>query len=356
MEALSYKCINCGGPLQYDPKKLKFACEYCGSDFTEDELAKHFGKLDEKLNEESKPEPEKTESDDEFGEAALYVCQSCGAEVIAETNTAATFCVYCHNPIVLSNRLAGSFKPNLVIPFKISEKDAKQKFYDFCGKKKFLPNDFLSDAQLDMMKGVYYPYWLINSLKDGGVHATAERRRTWREGDYEYEEKKIYKVTRYGTIDFKHFPHSALKTADDKKALKYVNPFDDDEARPFTMSYLSGFLAEKRDLERNDAQHDVDQELSKYAEKIYKESIKDYDSVTIDSMDLKTLNESWEYALMPVWLMTFKYKDKDYMYAMNGQTGKTYGELPVSAAKLGIFAAVMLVVVFIAMLFLGGAF
>ena len=91
MEALSYKCINCGGPLQYDPKKLKFACEYCGSDFTEEELAKHFGKLDEKLNEESKPEPEKTEGDDEFGEAALYVCQSCGAEVIAETNTAATF-------------------------------------------------------------------------------------------------------------------------------------------------------------------------------------------------------------------------------------------------------------------------
>lgn len=354
MEALSYKCINCGGPLQYDPQKLKFACEYCRSEYTEEELIKHFGKLDEKLNEEAKPEPEKTEGDDEFGEPALYVCQSCGAEVIAETNTAATFCVYCHNPIVLSNRLAGSFKPNLVIPFKISEKDAKQKFYDFCGKKKFLPGDFLSDAQLDMMKGVYYPYWLVDSLKDGGVNATAEKRRTWREGDWEYEEKKIYKVKRSGTIDFKHFPHSALKSAEDKKALKYVNPFEDDEARPFTMSYLSGFLAEKRDLEREEAQADVDAELKSYAEKIYRESIEGYDSVRIDNMTLRTLEESWEYALMPVWLMTFKYKDKDYMYAMNGQTGKTYGELPVSGAKLAIFGAVMLVVVFIIMLIIGG--
>ena len=71
-------------------------------------------------------------------------------------------------------------------------------------------------------------------------------------------------------------------------------------------------------------------------------------------MTLRTLEESWEYALMPVWLMTFKYKDKDYLYAMNGQTGKTYGELPVSGAKLAIFGAVMLVVVFIIMLIIGG--
>ena len=193
-----------------------------------------------------------------------------------------------------------------------------------------------------------------NSLKDGGVNATAEKRRTWREGDWEYEEKKIYKVKRSGTIDFKHFPHSALKSAEDKKALKYVNPFEDDEARPFTMSYLSGFLAEKRDLEREEAQADVDAELKSYAEKIYRQSIEGYDSVRIDNMTLRTLEESWEYALMPVWLMTFKYKDKDYMYAMNGQTGKTYGELPVSGAKLAIFGAVMLVVVFIIMLIIGG--
>ena len=115
-----------------------------------------------------------------------------------------------------------------------------------------------------------------------------------------------------------------------------------------------GRYAEKRDLERNEAQQDVDNELKSYAKKIYRESISGYDSVNIDEMHLRTLDESWEYALMPVWLMTFKYKDKDYMYALNGQTGKTYGELPVSWAKLGTFAAIMLVVVFIIMLIMGG--
>lgn len=341
--------------MQYDAKKLKFACEYCQSDFTEQELEKHFGKFDEKLNEESKPEPEQAEegTDEFYQQAALYVCQSCGAEVIAETNTAATFCVYCHNPIVLSNRLAGNFKPNRVIPFKISEKDAKQKFLDFCGKKKFLPNDFLSEGQMEMMKGVYYPYWLVDSKKRGGIRATGKIRRKWREGDYEIEETKIYKIVRAGDIDFKNFPHAALKDPDNKKALKYVNPFDDDEARPFTMSYLSGFLAEKRDLERKDAQNDVDKELEKYAEKIYRETIEGYDSVTVDGMDLKTLTESWAYALMPVWVMTFKYKDKDYMYAMNGQTGKNYGELPVSAAKLAAFGIGLFLAIFIILVLWG---
>ena len=353
MEAISYKCINCGGPLQYDAQKLKFACEYCRSEFTEEELEKHFGKLDEQLDQESKPEPEQ-DPNDEFA-AALYVCQSCGAEVIAETNTASTFCVYCHNPIVLSNRLSGSFKPNMVIPFKISEKDAKQRFLDFCGKKKFLPGDFLSEGQMDMMKGVYYPYWLVNSEKDGGINGTAKKVRRWEEGDYEVEETKIYQIIRRGKIDFKHFPHAALKEPDNKKALKYVNPFDDEEARPFTMSYLSGFLAEKRDLERNEAQQDVDNELRGYAQKIYSETVNGYDSFRVDNMDLTTLNESWEYALMPVWVMTFKYKDKDYMYAMNGQTGKNYGELPVSIAKLAIFGAIMFVVLF-AIFLIGGLF
>lgn len=79
------------------------------------------------------------------------------------------------------------------------------------------------------------------------------------------------------------------------------------------------------------------------------------DSVTVDGMDLKTLKESWDYVMMPVWMMTYKYKDKNYLYAMNGQTGKTYGELPCSKKKLAIFGGILLVVVFLLSM-LGGYF
>lgn len=358
METVAYKCINCGGPLQYSPEKLKFACEYCRSDFTEDELKSHYGDLDRNLeNSQSQPEPVQSQSGDEFSmNAALYVCENCGAEIIADKKTtAATFCVYCHSPVVISNRLAGEFKPDLVIPFKISEQDAKNKFMEFVKKKRFLPSDFVSDANLEHMKGVYYPYWLIDSLKDGGIEAKAKKIKHWTEGDYRYTETKIYSVKRKGKIDFKGFPFSALKDTEHHKALKFVNPYKDSELRPFTMSYLSGFLAEKRDVERSEVQRDVDNELREYAKKIYLDTVEGYDSVELKNISLNTKREKWNYAMMPVWFMNYKYKDKNYIYAMNGQTGKTFGELPVSGKKLAFFGIGLCIVLFLAIL-LGGYF
>ena len=353
MDTVSYRCINCGGPLEYNAAKLKFACEYCRSEFTETQLREHFGNLDENLSENQQSE-QQSETEREYG-AALYTCQGCGAEVIAETeNTAATFCVYCHSPVVISNRLTGQFKPDKVIPFKISEDDAKSKFKAFCGKKLFLPKDFISDGQMDKMKGVYYPYWIVDSQKDGSMTATAKKIRRWKDSNYEYKETKIYNVVRKGKIHFTGYPHTALGNTEHSKALKYVNPFKDEEFRPFTMAYLSGFLAEKRDLERNQVQSDVDKELKEYAKKIYRDTIRDYDSVSIEDFNVHTLAEKWEYGLMPVWLMNFTYKGKTFMYAMNGQTGKTFGELPVSGAKLTIFGIIMFILLTAAGFFLFG--
>lgn len=356
METVAYHCINCAAPLQYNAEKQKFACEFCLSEFTEEELKKHFGELDDQLKDkEADAGNSDTDADDFSSSAGIYMCQNCGAEVIAEKTTAATFCVYCHSPVVLSNRLAGEYKPDMVIPFKISKEDAEKRFYDFCGKKKFLPKDFISDAQLEMMKGVYYPYWMVNSLKKGSMTATAKKIRRWEQDGYEYEETKTYKIRRAGSIDFKGYPCSALN-ADNRTALKYVNPYDDSEFKDFSMAYLSGFLAEKRDTERADVQAEVDKDLLKYSEKIYRDTVSsDYDSVHVDKVNVNTVRESWKYAMMPVWLMNFYYNGKTYMYAMNGQTGKNFGELPYSKGKLAAFGGILFVVLS-ALLSLGGYF
>lgn len=357
METIAYKCINCGGPLQYSPAKLKFTCEYCRSDFTEAELKAHWGELDDNLKQEAVEEPETTpENQDDFSEnTVIYSCQNCGAEIMAEKTTAATFCIYCHSPVVLTNRLTGHYKPDLVIPFKISEEDAKNKFFEMCRGKKFLPKKFLKNAELDMIKGVYYPYWLVDSLKDGRVDATAKTVHTWHEGDMRITETKTYRVMRAGKIDFKSFPHSAL-AKEDHNMMKYVNPYDDNEMKDFTMAYLSGFLAEKRDTERETAQPEVDKELVGYAKKIYGETMSQYDSYNIDKIDLRTLKENWKYALMPVWMMTFNYEGKNYLYSMNGQTGKTYGELPCDKGKLALFGVGIFVALMIIGIILGGYF
>ena len=344
METVSYKCINCVAPLIYNADSHKFTCEFCRSEFTEEELRAHWGDIDQSLDNEAQPETAAPDPEDFQANTAMYFCENCGAEIITDKSTAASFCLYCHSPVVISNRLTGNRKPDMVIPFLISEEAAKQRFFEFCGKKHFLPKNFLSDAHLDMMKGVYFPYWMINSLKDGGITARAKKVRRWIRDDYEYTETKIYKIQRSGKIDFKNFPHSAFKNQD-RNILKYVNPYDDKDLKKFSMAYLSGFFAEKRDTERQELQAEVDRELEEYAQKIYENTIDpSYDSVSVESLKLHTINESWKYAMLPVWLMTFKYKNKNYIYAMNGQTGKNYGELPCSKSKLALLAAAIFVV------------
>ena len=134
-------------------------------------------------------------------------------------------------------------KPNLVIPFGFTEKDAKEKFYAMCKKKWFLPKDFVSDAHIEQMKGVYYPYWLVDSDKAGSCNATGKKYRTWRSGDYEYKETKTYSISRMGNIAFQKFPQSAL-SKEDHHMMKFVNPYDNEALTDFSMSYLSGFQAE----------------------------------------------------------------------------------------------------------------
>lgn len=345
MSTVAYKCINCGGPLEFNPSKQKFSCEYCKSDFTEQELKDHFGELDEALNDkENQVDETASQQEDEFGfNAVLFSCPNCGAEIITEETTAATSCVYCHSPVVLSGRLAGDYKPNLVIPFGFTDKDAKKKFYAMCKKKWFLPKDFLSDSHIDNMKGIYYPYWLIDSDKTGSCDATCKKYRTWRSGDYEYKETKTYSVSRMGSIAFKGYPNSAL-SKEDHQMMKYVNPYDSSALTDFSMSYLSGFQAEKRDTERADIQEKVDKELLGYSEKIFKETMNKYDSVVINNIHMNTVREDWKYALFPVWLMTYTYKGQQKIFAINGQTGKTYGELPCSLAKLSLFGAGLFVI------------
>lgn len=345
MSTVAYKCINCGGPLEFNPENQKFSCEYCKSDFTEQELKDHFGELDESLDDkENQVDESASAEEDEFGfNAVLFSCPNCGAEIITEATTVATSCIYCHSPVVLSGRLSGDYKPDIVIPFGFTGDAAKEKFYAMCKKKWFLPSDFISDAQIENMKGIYYPYWLVDSDKTGSCDATCKKYRTWRSGDYEYKETKTYSVSRMGSIAFKSYPNSAL-SKEDHQMLKYVNPYDNSAMTDFSMSYLSGFQAEKRDTERADIQEKVDKELLEYSEKIFKGTMDQYDSVSVDGIHMNTVNENWRYALFPVWLMTYTYRDQRKIFAINGQTGKTYGELPCSMKKLSLFGAGLFVV------------
>lgn len=329
MSVITYKCKNCGGELIFKPEKQEFVCEYCLSAFTESELQ-------EPAPEETNTKPAEEITDDtskQTEDSAVYNCPSCGAEVVTDGTTAATFCYYCHNPVVLQGRLDGEFLPNRIIPFKIDKKSATQKFMEWIGKKHFVPKDFYSAEQVEKMTGIYFPYWLVDSDSNSQMSAKGCTVRTWTTGKSQYTETSHYMLNREGEIHLEDVIKNALKKAN-KKLVETVQPFDAKDLQKFSMSYLSGFQAEKRDIERTALEAEVNADIKKFCEQLLQDSMSGYSSISTVSKNTVIKNIAWEYSLLPVWTLTYKYKDEIYYFAMNGQTGKTCGKLPVNMKKL----------------------
>lgn len=240
LDAVQYKCPSCGGGLVFDAVNQDFKCEYCDSVFKEEE----FFNKDDVLSTSS---PETDKNKEELENALLYVCPSCGAQIVTDETTAATTCYYCSNPVVLSGRLSGELKPDFIIPFKIDKKSAIEKFKEFCGKKRFLPKNFLKDSRLEEIKGVYFPYWYINCGANGSLNATSRQVKSWIVGDLKYTETTVMGHFRQGKMTVSDMPEAALKSKD-RDLMKYVCPFNPSDFVPFSMSYLSGYFAEKRDV------------------------------------------------------------------------------------------------------------
>lgn len=361
MATVNYKCPNCAGPLKFNPDKQMFSCEYCMSDFEEKVIQDMYAKKEQKESSEEKAENKARKTSEESKEnsgsaqeeeAVVYTCPSCGAQVVTTASTAATICFYCQNPVVLGGRLSGEFKPDRVVPFALTKEKAIEKFISMCKKKWFLPKDFVSQKQFDKLTGVYFPYWYIDTQKQANMTALGNKIRTWRSGNKRYTETSTYRLVRSGDIIINNLFERALKSQD-RNMLQCVHPFDLTKACPFAMSYLSGFQAEKRDIEQNEIKQQVDAQMHNYCQTLLKDTMAEYTGIKTENYNDTTELEAWSYTLLPVWVVTYKYKGKILPFAINGQTGKTYGELPTSNGKLAILFAVVAVVL-MALGLLGG--
>lgn len=391
MATMNYDCPACGGPLKFNPDKQKFTCEYCMSEFTPQQVQELYAQQEKKVDAEEVQEQEQQARPSEDGEFVLYTCPSCGAEVMTSATTAATHCFYCNNPVVLGGRLSGEYTPDAVLPFALNKEKAIDRFLALCKKRHFLPGGFASKDRFDKFSGVYFPYWYVNQQKEAQMLATCKKRRTWTSGNTEYTETSIYNVSRAGNLVIENVAECALagdndnmlkdaqkeqmdiknvKTEADKQKfnamkkqqnkqlndmLSGVHPFDVSKMQPFAMSYLSGFTAEKRDLGKQDVKEKVDARMHEYAEQLLRNTIHGYDDITVNQFDEKTDLEAWSYALLPVWVTTYKFKDEILLFAINGQTGKTYGKLPLNPGKLALASALVGAAAFV-LAMLGGMF
>lgn len=356
MAVISFKCPNCDGELIFDPATQQYKCEYCVSTFTQEEL-------DDMTPEESTEKKlgassgytEVFQSEGNTGskaagpaqEAVMYTCPSCGAEIITDATTAATFCYYCHNPVILGGRLEGEFLPDKIIPFEITKEDAIKKFLEFVGKKKFIPKAFFSKQQIESITGVYFPYWNYSADVENAMEGDARKVRSWTTGNTRYTETKYYHVSRQGVVSLTNLTENALKKANVELA-RGVMPYDFDKMQDFNMGYLSGFMAEKRDIEKASLEDRMQGMAKQYTDKMMRDTIKNYSFVSIDNSQMRFRGEDWSYCLLPVWTITYKGRNgKIYYYSMNGQTGEVCGELPVDHKKLALVSGGVSAAIFI---------
>ena len=347
MKTVDHKCPSCNASINYNPKEKNWVCEYCGSKFTLEQLEENEKKYEEtNVNNSKELKKEKTkEKETNTEELDEYICNDCGAQIVADKNTAATFCVYCKNTAILKSRLADKFAPSKIIPFTKTKEDAIKAFHSV-GKGKFLmPKEFSDPKNIHELTGVYIPFWLYSCKMKGHVSGKGTKVMTWATSDYIYTKTDTYHVERDGTYNFENIPVDGSVRFNDA-IMNSIEPFDYSELIDFSYSYLSGFLAEKYDVEKNEAKKiTIDRAAQSTYQDLQAKTV-GYNTFIPDDKKVNVEDETIDYVLLPVWMVNIKYDGKMHTFAMNGQTGKMIGDIPYSKGKAFVFGLILFVVIF----------
>ena len=328
---LEYKCPCCGGAIAFDSGLQKMKCPYCDTEFEMETLQSYDAQLNNQKPDDLNWKPESAGTDWQPGETEgmrVYICNSCGGQIVGDENMAATSCPYCGNPVVVAGNVSGLLKPDLVIPFKLDKKAAKAAFAEHLQGKRLLPKVFKDENHLDELKGIYVPFWIFDADADADMRYRATRIRAWRDRDYEYTETSYYSVTRAGSLGFNAVPvDGSVKIPND--LMESLEPYDISEAVDFQTAYLAGYLADKYDVTAEESIERANERIRRSTATAFASTVQGYASVTQEASSIRLANAVTRSALYPVRILNTTWKDKKYTFAMNGQTGKFVGDLPV---------------------------
>ena len=308
------KCPSCGGKLVFDPVGQVLKCGFCGNTFTPEKI--------ELLN--LLPEIDTGAADEKEDDKCAIVCDNCGAELITDKNTSATCCSFCGSPAIITKRLTKQFRPDYLIPFKITKEEAKEKFIEFAKGKKYVPHDYFNKSNLNNIQGIYVPFWIMSSRCKVSVRGDGLKQRAM------YKDK--YTLMSDFDVKYNYVPFDgSLEIADG--LMEAIEPFDISQRVEFNSYYLQGFYAQKFNLTSDNLCDRILLRMQEYGRETAAMSFSGYDSVKFGACGVKPYDLEHTYALYPVWFLNYKYDDKNYMIAVNGQTGKTDGYLPVDKTK-----------------------
>jgi len=350
-----YKCPNCGGAVQFDSTIQTMKCHNCDAQFEITALDQYNKELEAPAEDQARwgNEIDAQQWDQsEVDALSASSCPSCGAELIGDQNTIATVCPCCGNTQIVSARVSGGLKPSYVIPFFLQKKDATAALNNFYKGKRLLPNFFKQDNNINKVQGVYVPFWLYDADVSAHIRYKATKVKTWSDSNYIYTQTDFYSVVRNGNLGFKRVPVDGSKKMDDNY-MDAIEPFDFEKMKNFQPGFLSGYLAEKYDMDSDECKERAKKRMKASIENEFKKSVSGYSSVTTESSVVDIKGGTVAYSLFPVWILNTKYNSENYQFMMNGESGRLVGKLPVDKSKAmkyrlmftGIFGAAFTVII-----------
>ena len=337
---LEYKCPCCGAGLIFGDDTQKMQCEYCDNEFDLETVRTYNDSLvqpeETPMNWESEESKHWTEEEESI--LKTFTCPACGGQILTEETTAATFCPYCENPTILPGRVSGGIKPDGVIPFKTGKEDAKAAFLKLCKGKPLLPKNFTQEHRLEKITGMYVPFWLYECSSDFSAQYKATRIHTWSDSRYNYTRTEHYHLMREASADFTSIPMDASQKMDNT-IMESVEPYDYSQMVDFETAYLSGYLADKYDVDASQGEGRIRERVSASMNSLVHDTVLGYATCIPINTRLNVAQGKAKYVLLPVWMLHTKYGDKTYVFAMNGQTGKITGTFPVCPKRTAAWFA-----------------
>lgn len=328
-----FKCPNCNGAITFASDSQNMKCPYCDTEFRVEAIMESQTNDTEQDNMNWEERAGGDWQTDELTGLNSYVCESCGGEILCDENTAATNCPFCDNPVVMKGRVSGLLRPDLVIPFKLDKKAAKDALKKHYKGKVLLPKVFKDENHIDEIKGVYVPFWLFDADAYGTMAYKATRVHRWSDRDYIHTQTMHYHLERAGKVMYRNVPVDGSSKMDDK-LMESIEPFNLNEAVEFNMAYLAGYCADKYDVDADESITRANVRIRTSTEEAFKSTVFGYATVVRTSSSVQLKNSRSKYALLPVWLLNTTWRGQKYTFAINGQTGKIIGDLPADQGAM----------------------
>ncbi len=337
---MNLKCPNCGGRVAYDPQVAKVVCEYCRWESTEDDFSdlegrQEFDKEEEPIfvykREEQKETDLLQDADDveEYMEANIYHCKTCGAELMLNGTEASTFCGFCGASTIVFERVSKETRPRWILPFKLTKEQALASIKAHFSKGDYIPSK-IRELTVDKVQGVYMPYWLFDTYIRRSMEVEAT---THDDGTFLYERDASCHFQDV-TLDASLRLNNALS--------RRLEPFHTEELVEFDVAYLSGYYADRYDVPKEALENKSVQRCRDFLNDAILDSCGRVNKRTVGGLSnyrMKNVHEIYQvervdYAFLPAYFVNIKYEKGRELVIVNGQTGKVVANLPFEKKQI----------------------